>query len=132
MKIFTLWMRLPGWGKILIALLLGVIVGLLGRSHVTWLAPVGQLFINAIHLLIAPVIFSAIVCAILSVHDASKMGSMTLRAIIWYIFCMLLASIIGLLLAKLIHPGSGVHLSLDSAYTLTEHQIQPRHFGDFL
>jgi DAACS family dicarboxylate/amino acid:cation (Na+ or H+) symporter len=132
MKLVSLWTRLPGWGRILVALLLGVIVGLVGRSHVTWLAPIGQIFINAIHLLIAPVIFSAIVCAILSVHNANKMGRMTLRALIWYLGCMLLASIIGLLFAKLIHPGTGVHLSLSSSYPITSHQTQPRDLSGFL
>lgn len=125
MKAFAFWKRLPGWGRILIALVLGVVVGLVGRSHVTWLEPIGQLFINAIHLLIVPVIFSAIVCAILSVHDASKMGRITLRAIIWYVLCMLLASVIGILLAKLIHPGTGVHLSLSTAQQVSVHKAHP-------
>ncbi len=112
MKVIKAWLSLPGWGRILVALCLGVLVGLLGRSHVTWLAPIGQIFINAIHLLVTPVIFSAIVCAILSVHNANKMGRITLRALIWYLICMVLASLIGLFLSKLMHPGLGVQLSL--------------------
>jgi Na+/H+-dicarboxylate symporter len=132
MSVLKAWVKLPGWGKILIALCLGVVVGLVGRSHVTWLAPIGQIFINAIHLLIAPVIFSAIVCAILSVHNANKMGRITLRAIIWYVICMILASTIGLLLAKLIGPGLGVHLSLGAGQLPAVHTTQPHNFASFL
>ena len=112
MKATVWWKSLPGWGRILVALAAGVIVGLVGRQHVSWLQPFGELFINAIHLLIAPVIFSAIVCAILSVHDSKKMGKITFRAMLWYILCMLLASAIGLLLAYFIEPGKSAHLAL--------------------
>lgn len=133
MKVWRLWSQMPGWGRILFALVLGVVVGLLGRQHVVWLAPIGQLFINAIHLLIVPVVFSAIVCAILSVHNGAKMGRVTLRAIVWYIVCMILASVIGLLLANLIHPGTNVHFALHGLeQQIVIHQHQVHSVGSFV
>ena len=132
MSLVKFWSGLHGWCKILIALVIGLVVGLVGRDQVMWLAPIGQLFINAIHLLIAPVIFSAIVCAILSVHNGAKMGRLTLHAVLWYGLCMLLASVIGLLVAKWIHPGMGVHLGLSLKQAVTLHQAHHNSVASFI
>lgn len=106
-KPFNAWMRLTTWKQILVALVLGASVGLLLGQHVSALKPLGDLFINAIHMIVVPVVFTAIVCAILSVTDARKMQRVTIKALISYVICMAIAAIIGISVTHIIGPGRG-------------------------
>ena len=65
---FHYWLQLPLWGKILIALFLGMITGLIGGTAVEPIQVIGLMFIHAIQMLVVPVVFTAIVCAVMSLY----------------------------------------------------------------
>lgn len=106
------WVNLPAWQKILCGLLLGLVVGLLAGPKAHYLQPIGDIFINAIHMMVVPVVFTAIVCAILNLNDMQKMRRVSLKAISLYAICMVLAAALGLLIATLIAPGAGFNIAL--------------------
>lgn len=103
------WFRWPSWKQIFFALLAGVLVGLWAGHYVDYIKPVGALFINAIHMIVAPVVFTAIVTAILSIKEESNVRRITLRAIGLYVIFMMLSASIGCLLAYFIGPGRDFH-----------------------
>lgn len=107
---FTRWFKLPTWKKILIAMALGIVVGLLIGDKAIYLKPIGALFINAIKMMIVPVVFTAIVCAILSMNDLKKMRRVGIKTVILYAISMTVSTIIGLSIATLIAPGVGLSL----------------------
>jgi Na+/H+-dicarboxylate symporter len=113
MKLFVqalgAWFRWPSWKQIFVALILGILVGVLAGSYVDMLKPIGSLFINAIHMIVAPVVFTAIVTAILSIKQESNVRRISMRAIILYIVFMMLSATIGCLLAYFIEPGKHFH-----------------------
>lgn len=138
MKVFKIistpiryWLALPSWKQIFIALLAGVILGLVASKHMNVVKSVGSLFINAIHLIIAPVIFTAIVTAILSIKKNSSIGQVTAKAILLYFIFMLISASIGCLLAYWIAPGKNFHNTLLMHQAHSVHMAKPS-LGGFI
>ena len=71
---FGFWTSLKLWQKIIIALILGVVVGAVLGPSAEYIKPIGSLFINLIKMLIVPLIFSSLVVGICSMDDIKKMG----------------------------------------------------------
>lgn len=106
------WFSMPLWGQILIALVLGMATGLLGGPKVEAIQFIGLMFINAIQMLVVPVVFTAIVCAVISIDQIGKMKKVISKAMFMYALCMALAATIGILSALLIAPGSNLTIHL--------------------
>ena len=109
-RIIQRWWSLAIWQQIMFALAAGVACGLLLGKHATVLEPLGVLFIHAIQMMVVPVVFTAIVCAVLSVDDLGSMRKVTVKAFVLYVICMLIATCLGIATALLIKPGVGFHL----------------------
>lgn len=105
---WQLFCSLKAWQKIILALIGGTVTGLVFGHKAACLQPIGLLFINAIRMMIVPVVFTAIVCAVLSMDDPQKMRRIGIKAICLYTVSMAVASAIGLSVATLIAPGSGL------------------------
>lgn len=101
-----LWSRLELWKKILIGMLLGVIVGTFMGPSAEVLKPLGTLFINAIKMLIVPLVFFSLIVGITSMKYTKKMGRIGLKAIILYLVTTAFAITIGLGLATVFTPGA--------------------------
>ena len=118
---FHYWLQLPLWGKILIALFLGMITGLIGGTAVEPIQVIGLMFIHAIQMLVVPVVFTAIVCAVMSLDKLEKMKRLVLKALGLYALSMICAATIGVVCALLIAPGKGMALHLTTTTTLMQH-----------
>ncbi len=111
MKYLSLWFSIPLWKRILTALVLGVIVGMLwgeGAESIVWL---GDLFIRLIRMVVVPLVFVTLVAGVVSMGDPSKLGSLGIKTLAIYMATTLAAISIGLTLAALLQPGVGVDLS---------------------
>ncbi|MBB1274541.1 MULTISPECIES: dicarboxylate/amino acid:cation symporter [Psychromonas] len=111
------WSRLELWKKILIGMLLGVMVGTLMGPSAEILKPLGTLFINAIKMLIVPLVFFSLIVGITSMQDTKKMGRIGLKAIVLYLGTTAFAITIGLGLATIFTPGAGLEMIAVSADT---------------
>lgn len=100
--------KLTSWQKVLIGLVLGILAGSVFGQSILIVKPIGALFIRAIHMIIVPVVFLAIVNAISSIEDLKTMRRVAIRAFILYAFYMILAASIGLLISFIMHPGLGI------------------------
>ena len=70
--------------QILVAMILGVIVGYLWpKSADTW-RPLGDLFIRLVRMIVAPIIFCTVVHGIASVGEAKKVGRVAIKALIYF------------------------------------------------
>lgn len=105
------WFETPLWKRIVAALVLGVIVGVLwgeGAQSIRWM---GDLFIRAIQMVVVPLVFVTIVSGIVALDDPRRLGSLGVRTFAMYMLTTLIAISIGLALAASIQPGVGVDLS---------------------
>jgi len=109
---FAFWTKLKLWQKILIALVLGVIVGaIVGPAAETYIKPFGTLFINLIKMLIVPLIFLSLVSGVTSMEDVQKMGRVGGKTFVLYLATTAIAITIGLLVGTIIEPGAGIEFS---------------------
>lgn len=115
------WFQLPLWGQILIALVLGIATGLIGGHYVEPIQVVGLMFIHAIQMLVVPVVFTAIVCAVMSLDKLTQMKRLLFKALSLYGLSMIGAATIGVLCAILMAPGQGMVLDLNTASTMVQH-----------
>ncbi len=109
-------------GRILVALLLGSITGIilntLGASYFRDTILVGGaftlfggIFINAIRMLVVPLVFISIVNGAASVSDIKKLGRMGVKTLGFYLATTAIAITIAILLAMVVQPGIGLDMS---------------------
>ncbi|AMF92995.2 dicarboxylate/amino acid:cation symporter [Vibrio fluvialis] len=98
------------WKKILVGMVAGIVVGALMGPSAALLKPIGTLFINAIKMLIVPLVFCSLIVGITSMKDTRKMGRIGAKAIILYLGTTAVAIAIGLALSALLQPGAGLNM----------------------
>jgi Na+/H+-dicarboxylate symporter len=99
--------------QILIALALAILVGLvvgadaslLGMSIDDALDFVGQLFLNALKMLIVPLIVSSIIIGVAGIGDSENLGRLGGKTIGYYAMTSTLAIVVGLMMVNIIQPG---------------------------
>ncbi|EJO94680.1 sodium:dicarboxylate symporter [Ectopseudomonas mendocina DLHK] len=106
----SLLARVPLWRQILVGLVLGVVVGMLFKSLALGLAPVGALFLNAIKMLIVPLVFVSLVAGITAMSDSAKLGRISVKTIAIYLITTAFAVSIGLAFGTLFSPGEGMNM----------------------
>ena len=109
-----LWSNLALWKKILIGMIAGVLVGAIMGPQAEVLKPIGSLFINAIKMLIVPLVFCSLVVGVTSMQDTAKMGRIGLKAIIIYLSTTAVAISIGLGLGIVLEPGAGLNMQAEA------------------
>lgn len=107
--------RLALWQQILLGLALGVATGLVFKQDAQVLAPLGTLFLNAIKMLIVPLVFVSLVAGITAMQDSAKLGRISFKTILVYLVTTAFAVSIGLLFGALFNPGSGLSMTASSA-----------------
>lgn len=104
------------WVKILIALLLGVVTGVILGPYAAYLKPLGTIFLNLINMIIVPLVLSSMTIGITSIHDPQKLGRVGIKTILLYLGTTATAILIGLLFAELVKPGEGLALQSPVEY----------------
>ncbi len=108
------------WKKILIGLILGVGVGAFLGADAEYIKPLGTLFINAIKMLIVPLVFCSLVVGVTSMQDTKKMGRIGFKTIAIYLFTTAVAISIGLGIGTIFEPGAGLNMVATSEAVIKE------------
>ncbi|ROS04863.1 Na+/H+-dicarboxylate symporter [Sinobacterium caligoides] len=109
------WLNLALWKKIVIAMILGVIVGLFMGEDALWLKPIGDLFVSTIKMLIVPLVFCSLIVGVTSMKDSTAMGRISIKSIILYLGTTAIAITIGLAMGHLFQPGAAMNLTANAA-----------------
>lgn len=112
------WFAIPFWQRVLGALLLGITTGILLGETATVFKPLGTLFINAIRMLVVPLVFFALISSITSLADSGKMQRLAFKTVGLFLLTAFIASLIGLTVGSLVNWGDTVQL--------TAAEIKPR------
>jgi aerobic C4-dicarboxylate transport protein len=100
------------WMMVLIAMLLGALLGWRYPQAGTAAQPLGDAFIKAIRMLIAPLIFCTVVTGIAQIGDSAKVGRLAFKAIVYFELLTTVALGLGLCLVNLLQPGHGMNVDL--------------------
>ncbi len=106
--------------KILVGMGLGILVGLVMQMLPpdSWLFNLvvnqvcfvlGQLFLNALKMLVVPLVFCSLVCGSASMGDFNKMGRVGFKSLSLYLMTTAIAITLALILANALGVGSGLH-----------------------
>ena len=97
--------------RIGIALVLGLVVGLVGGSAVAeWLEPLGELLLRLLKFLIVPIVLFTLVVGI-NQANLGSMGRVGRKLLGFYVLTSALAITVGLVVASVLTPGSGLELT---------------------
>ena len=107
-------MGLPS--QMAIGMILGIIAGVTAPAigiDASWFKPVGQLFINLVRMVVVPLVLTTLVAGAASVGDVSKLGRVAGKTLVYYFATTAVAVVIGLILANIVQPGSGLNISTE-------------------
>ncbi|MBR9883510.1 MAG: dicarboxylate/amino acid:cation symporter [Oceanospirillales bacterium] len=104
------WRNLALWKKILIGMALGMLVGIVMGPDAELLKPLGTLFVNAIKMLIVPLVFCSLVVGVTSMQDTRQLGRIGLKSLVLYMATTAVAITIGLGMGSVFMPGEGVNM----------------------
>ena len=106
---------------ILIAMISGILIGWAFHSTLTtaqttelaaYFKIVTDVFLRLIKMIIAPLVFATIVSGLVSMGKSSSLGSITLKAMSWFIGASFISLLLGMGLANLFQPGAGMNLTV--------------------
>ncbi len=95
--------------QVLVAIVLGVIVGVVWPEFGAVLKPLGDAFVKLVRMLIAPIIFATVVVGLAGMEDLKKVGRVGLKALFYFEAVTTLALVIGLVVVDFVKPGAGIH-----------------------
>ncbi|MBC5637695.1 dicarboxylate/amino acid:cation symporter [Ornithinibacillus sp. BX22] len=99
--------------QLLAAFVLAIIVGLLLGDRAAYVQPLGDLFLRLIRFIIVPLILATIIVGVTSAGSMKKLGRLGGKTISFYLVTSFFAITIGLIVALLLSPGTGVDVSLN-------------------
>jgi Na+/H+-dicarboxylate symporter len=112
------WFAIPLWQRVVGALILGVIFALVWPAGAPYVQFLGDLFVRAIRMLVAPIVLVTIAAGITSLADPKKLGSLGARTIGLFAATTAVAVSVGMLVASVIRPGAGAPLGTAAPHAL--------------
>ena len=105
---------------LLMALVIGAVVGLVFGEKASVLSPLGDLFLNMMFVIIVPLIFLTITTSIAKIKQPKRVGKVLTNIFLVFIITSILACIVGLgatFATKLVNPNdsSAILESMDSS-----------------
>ncbi|MFC4224663.1 dicarboxylate/amino acid:cation symporter [Lysinibacter cavernae] len=122
--------KLPRWAtsfgpQITIALVLGVIVGLIAREMgmdgegPNWLtgtlSTIGGAYVSLLQVMVAPLVFTAVVSSISNLSKVSNAARLATQTIIWFAITALIAVAIGIAIGIIAQPGGSASVEMSDA-----------------
>jgi aerobic C4-dicarboxylate transport protein len=98
------------WVHVIAGMIAGVLLGHFAPEIGQRLQPLGDAFIKAMRMLIAPIIFATVVVGIANMGDMARVGRVALKALIYFEVMTTLALVLGLVAVNLWRPGDGMHI----------------------
>ena len=98
--------------QVLLAVSLGVALGVINPDVAKQLKPLGDTFINLVKMVITPIIFLTIVHGIASMKDLRKLGRVGGKALLYFEIVSTIALMIGLVVVNITKPGAGLDASM--------------------
>lgn len=98
-------------------LLVAIVAGVVAGGITGWAAGpaateafgwIGDLFLDALTMLVVPLLIAAVVSGITSLGDPRRLGGIGLRTLVYYFATGAIAVFVGLVMVNLIRPGEGV------------------------
>ncbi len=98
------------FGQVVLALVIGVVIGLVWPETAVTLKPLGDGFIKLIKMVIPVIVFCVVVHGIAGAGDLKRVGRVGVKALIYFEVLTTVALALGLVLAFTFEPGVGMNV----------------------
>ncbi|NML33658.1 C4-dicarboxylate transporter DctA [Paraburkholderia antibiotica] len=102
------------FGRVVIALVVGIVLGAAFPHFAQSLRPLGDGFLKLIKMVIGPIVFCVVVSGMAHAGDLRKVGRVGLKAVVYFEVMTTIALVIGAVLAYATRPGVGMNINLHS------------------
>jgi Na+/H+-dicarboxylate symporter len=100
---------IPLWQRTAAGFALGILAGLILREHAeTWLGPIGDVYLNLIRMVVAPLVLFTIASSIAKLGEGVGAVRLATRTVVWFAITSLLAVLVGFAVGHLVNPGLGL------------------------
>lgn len=106
--------------KTLIALIAGLLVGVIFQQEALIIEPLGQIYISLIKMLVMPLVIVSLIYSITNLHDTKKLRNIVIKTIVLLLITTGIASLIGILIANVMNVGSGIDFIAGESFTTSE------------
>jgi aerobic C4-dicarboxylate transport protein len=111
------------FAQVLIALLLGIVLGMAVPDFAISLKILSDAFLKLITMIVGPIVFCVVVHGIAGAGDLKKVGRVGVKALVYFEVMTTVALVVGLLLAFIFGPGHGMNIDTSS--------LDPKALGSF-
>src|SRR6202000_892621 len=97
--------------QVLVALLLGIVLGVAAPDFAVGLKILGDGFLKLISMIVAPIVFCVVVHGIAGAGDLKKVGRVGVKALLYFEVMTTVALVVGIILAFAFGPGHGMNIN---------------------
>ena len=97
------------------AIALGCVIGAVMGERALILKPLGDLFINAMFMVVVPLVFSTICSAVASMSSMERLGKVMKSLVLVFTVTGAIAALLMLVTVTLFPPAEGVHIEMQAA-----------------
>ena len=98
------------WVHVIAGMIAGVLVGHFAPAAGERLQPLGDAFIKAMRMLIAPIVFATVAVGIANMRDMARVGRVALKALIYFEIMTTIALVLALVIVNIWQPGVRMHI----------------------
>ncbi|MFD3156220.1 dicarboxylate/amino acid:cation symporter [Haloimpatiens sp. FM7330] len=95
---------------IILAMFLGIIVGLIMGKKASMFSPLGDIFMQLIKMVVIPLVACSIISGAASIGESKSAGKIGISTFVYYLSTTAVAVIIALILGELTKPGIGISM----------------------
>lgn len=106
--------------RVILAMLLGVVVGLIFRGHDAYLSAVGTIYSRVIAAIVVPLLIFSIVSSLTNLGNSVRMKQIGLKTVFFLVLNTLIASAITLIVSVATNIGADFTYQLTDEYTAAE------------
>ena len=112
---------------LLVAIIVGAIVGIVFQEKATILSPLGNLFLNLLLVIVVPLIFLTIATSISKMQQPKRLGKIMITIIGVFLFTSIIAVIVGfasIYFVKLVNPEDGEQIRASLEETVVSEETE--------
>ena len=96
---------------IIIGIILGGVLGYTLGEKMLWASFFGKLFLNALKMIVIPLIITSMISGVAALGDIRKLGGTAGKTLLYYFMTTFASVVIGIICVNLIQPGVWQHLN---------------------
>lgn len=107
MSMMEKYRKIPLLTKLLVAMVIGIILGAVFGEKINVIKPLGTIFLNLLKMAALPLIVVNLISGISSLDDPKTFGRVGIKIMFYYCITTVVAIVLGLLLGTVLQPGKG-------------------------